>query len=155
MPNPYTVTYDDMAAYAAILLSVKDPYKAAKELGKNGGEALYYATVIAKDHEFKLIFKAHADENTAPGEDPDLPTDADIIKRAWQMANYADEEKEQMNALKLLADIRGLTKKDQQPVNVHVNNKTLMIPLAASLDDWEKQAQKQQAELLNVAETRH
>lgn len=153
----------EKAAYAALLLKERDPFKAALQLFPNNtNRALWVANHWPNDHEVKAEQNRLTKEG---GEMSFLPGKAELASDIWQrmqgttLANgvtIPPTPDEYSKLAKLYADVRGFIEKPQTSVNV-VNNipRVVEMPVFADESEWETEAARQQRELLENARTRH
>lgn len=153
----------EKAAYAALLLKERDPFKAALQLFPNNtNRALWVANHWPIDPE---VIEAKAALMADAGEMGFLPGKAELANDIWQRmqgTQTADGRtipptaEEYAKLAKLYADVRGFIEKPQTNVNV-VNNipRVVEMPVFADESEWEAAAARQQRELLANARTRH
>ncbi len=153
----------EKAAYAALLLKERDPFKAALQLfPDNTNRALWVANHWPIDAEVK------AEQERLMGEDDGssfLPSKAELARDIWQrmqgttLANgvtIPPTPEEYAKLAKLYADVRGFIEKPQTNVNVTTNvQRVVEVPVFQSESEWENAAARQQRELLENARTRH
>lgn len=153
MQHMFEVNDELMAAYAAILVSNPDPFRAAlSQFPGEPGRALYYANEVYKTQEFQSILAEFKSKKPVIEED----------EKEWAIALLKDmaedaqgvAAKDRISALREIGEIKGWRKQTPE-VTVNVVNKVMRIPAAMDVDTWESRAQKQQTNLVNVAETRH
>ncbi len=154
---------EEKAAYAALLLKERDPFKAALQLfPDNTNRALWVANHWPIDAEVK------AEQERLMGEDDGssfLPSKAELARDIWQrmqgttLANgvaIPPTPEEYAKLAKLYADVRGFIEKPQTNVNVTTNvQRVVEVPVFQSESEWENAAARQQRELLENARTRH
>lgn len=148
----------EKAAYAALLLSESDPFKAALTLFPNPsdlGKALRIAQEWAKD---PLVIAEKERLNSDECRLEQLPGKSDLALAIWNRLNHKHTDNEDFAKLaKLYADMRGYIAKPETNINVHANvdNRVMRIKDLGSDKDWEAKAERQQRELLNVSTSRH
>lgn len=154
---------EEKAAYAALLLKERDPFKAVLQLfPDNTNRALWVANHWPIDAEVK------AEQERLMGEDDGssfLPSKAELARDIWQrmqgttLANgvtIPPTPEEYAKLAKLYADVRGFIEKPQTNVNVTTNvQRVVEVPVFQSESEWENAAARQQRELLENARTRH
>lgn len=154
---------EEKAAYAALLLKERDPFKAALQLfPDNTNRALWVANHWPIDAEVK------AEQERLMGEDDGssfLPSKAELARDIWQrmqgttLANgvtIPPTPEEYAKLAKLYADVRGFIEKPQTNVNVNnITQRVVEVPVFQSESEWENAAARQQRELLENARTRH
>lgn len=154
---------EEKAAYAALLLKERDPFKAALQLfPDNTNRALWVANHWPIDTEVK------AEQVRLMGEDDGssfLPSKAELARDIWQRmqgttlasgVTIPPTPEEYAKLAKLYADVRGFIEKPQTNVNVTTNvQRVVEMPVFQDEDAWEAAAAKQQRESLQNARTRH
>lgn len=154
---------EEKAAYAALLLRERDPFKAALSLfPDNTNRALWVANHWPNDAEVK------EEQARLIGEDEGasfLPSKVELARDIWQRmqgttlpsgVTIPPTPEEYAKLAKLYADVRGFIEKPQTNVNVTTNvQRVVEVPVFQSENEWEAAAAKQQRELLNNARTRH
>lgn len=154
---------EEKAAYAALLLKERDPFKAALSLFPNNtNRALWVANHWPNDAEVKAEQKRLTDEG---GDMAFLPGKGDLARDIWQRmqgtalpngVTIPPTPEEYAKLAKLYADVRGFIEKPQTNVNVTTNvNRVVEMPVFANENEWEAEAARQQRELLENARTRH
>lgn len=163
MTNPESVS-EEKAAFAALLLRHRDPFKAATILHPdNTNRALWIAAHFPKDAEFLAIM-----EKMQESIDPMdlLPGKAELAQSIWdRMTGKLDDGKKGYvsaddfgKLAKLYAEVRGFIEKPSTTIN---NNNNVIVPKAIEVpthgtdEEWERAALKQQEESLNVSRSRH
>lgn len=164
MTDAITNETDEKAAYAALLLKERDPFKAALMLfPDNTNRALRVANEWPND----AVVKAEQAKLTAnDGELSFLPGKAELARDIWNRMQgttlaggvvIPPTPEEYAKLAKLYADVRGLI--DRPQPNVNVNNtivqRVVEVPVFQSSEDWEAAAARQQRESLSNARTRH
>ena len=153
---------EEKAAYAALLLKERDPFKAALQLfPDNTNRALWVANHWPNDDEVK------AEQTRLSNEEGDsfllskreFLQDIEQRMRGTVYPNGAvipPTPEEYAKLAKLYADVRGFIEKPQTNVNVTTNvNRVVEMPVFANENEWEAEAARQQRELLENARTRH
>lgn len=153
---------EEKAAYAALLLKERDPFKAALQLfPDNTNRALWVANHWPNDDEVK------AEQTRLSNEEGDsfllskreFLQDIEQRMRGTVYPNGAvipPSPEEYAKLAKLYADVRGFIEKPQTNVNVTTNiQRVVEVPVFQDENAWEAAAAKQQRELLNNARTRH
>lgn len=154
---------EEKAAYAALLLKERDPFKAALQLfPDNTNRALWVANHWPNDAEVK------AEQERLIGVDDGasfLPSKAELARDIWQRMQgttlpsgvvIPPTPEEYAKLAKLYADVRGFIEKPQTNVNVTTNvQRVVEVPVFQDESSWEAAAARQQRELLNNARTRH
>lgn len=153
---------EEKAAYAALLLKERDPFKAALQLfPDNTNRALWVANHWPNDEEVK------AEQTRLSNEEGDsfllskreFLQDIEQRMRGTVYPNGAvipPTPEEYAKLAKLYADVRGFIEKPQTNVNVTTNiQRVVEVPVFQDESSWEAAAAKQQRELLNNARTRH
>ena len=153
---------EEKAAYAALLLKERDPFKAALQLfPDNTNRALWVANHWPNDDEVK------AEQTRLSNEEGDsfllskreFLQDIEQRMRGTVYPNGAvipPTPEEYAKLAKLYADVRGFIEKPQTNVNVTTNvNRVVEMPVFANESEWEAEAARQQRELLENARTRH
>jgi len=153
---------EEKAAYAALLLKERDPFKAALQLfPDNTNRALWVANHWPNDDEVK------AEQTRLSNEEGDsfllskreFLQDIEQRMRGTVYPNGAvipPTPEEYAKLAKLYADVRGFIEKPQTNVNVTTNiQRVVEVPVFQDESSWEAAAAKQQRELLNNARTRH
>uniref|UniRef100_A0AAU7YTF4 Terminase small subunit n=1 Tax=Stenotrophomonas phage vB_SmaS_QH3 TaxID=3229738 RepID=A0AAU7YTF4_9CAUD len=153
---------EEKAAYAALLLKERDPFKAALQLfPDNTNRALWVANHWPNDDEVK------AEQTRLSNEEGDsfllskreFLQDIEQRMRGTVYPNGAvipPTPEEYAKLAKLYADVRGFIEKPQTNVNVNnIMQRVVEVPVFQSESEWEAAAAKQQRELLNNARTRH
>lgn len=152
----------EKAAYAALLLKERDPFKAALQLfPDNTNRALWVANHWPNDVEVR------AEQNIINKENPDsaLLSKREFLQDIEQRmkglplaggVSVPPTTEEYAKLAKLYADIRGFIEKPQTNLNV-VNNipRVVEMPVFSSESEWENAAARQQRKLLKNARTRH
>lgn len=155
---------EEKAAYAALLLRERDPFKAALSLfPDNTNRALWVANHWPNDSVVKAEqTRLRADD----GEMSFLPDKAALAADIWAKMQGTElpngvvippTADEYSKLAKLYADVRGFIEKPSAPsqnVTVIVP-KAIEVPNHGSNEDWEAAAERQQRELLNVSRSRH
>lgn len=157
-----TKEHEEKAAYAALLLKERDPFKAALQLfPDNTNRALWVANHWPNDDEVK------AEQTRLSNEEGDsfllskreFLQDIEQRMRGTVYPNGAvipPTPEEYAKLAKLYADVRGFIEKPQTNVNVTTNiQRVVEVPVFQDESSWEAAAAKQQRELLNNARTRH
>ena len=152
----------EKAAYAALLLREREPFKAALVLFPNNtNRALWVASNWPNDDEVK------AEKLRLSAEDVDsfllskreFLQDIEQRMRGTIYSNGAvvpPTPEEYAKLAKLYADVRGFIEKPQTNVNVNnIVHRVVEVPVFGSEEDWEAAASKQQWELLENARSRH
>ena len=135
----------------------KDPFKAALEVfPDNTQKALWAANYWPNDAEvisFKNRIKESSDEFSF------LPSKAELAHDIWMRMHgegYVAGKVISIGAddyaklAKLYADVRGFIEKPQTTINTNVvAPKVIEVPVYNNADKWEKDAAKQQTDLLN------
>lgn len=143
--------------YGLILAREPDPFKAALELFPNDmGIALWVNEHWRTDPEVL----AHRDKERARIEDEESAKKHDLKREVWAMATNPNvEPKDRAVYMKLYAELIGAIEKPQTAQVINNNNvmvpRVIAMPTFNSDEEWEKAAQKQQQDLLNVATSRH
>jgi len=154
---------EEKAAYAALLLKERDPFKAALALFPNNtNRALWVANHWPNDAEVKAEQARLTEE---AGDMAFLPGKADLARDIWQRmqgttlpngVTIPPTPEEYAKLAKLYADVRGFIEKPQTNVNVTTNvNRVVEMPVFANESEWEAEAARQQRELLENARTRN
>lgn len=148
---------EQKAAYAALLLEHKDPFRAALILFPTPQFPVQKSLRVATEWPHDPTVLTLITKLKAKGADIDmLPGKADFARRIWDLSQVAIEDKDKIAALKLYGETRGYIEKPNTNVNVAVNNnKVMVIRDQGSNADWEAKAEKQQRNLLNVSRSRH
>lgn len=153
---------EEKAAYAALLLKERDPFKAALQLfPDNTNRALWVANHWPNDDEIK------AEQTRLSNEEGDsfLLSKREFLQDIEQRMRgtvypngtvIPPTPEEYAKLAKLYADVRGFIEKPQTNVNVTTNvNRVVEMPVFANENEWEAEAARQQRELLENARTRH
>ena len=153
---------EEKAAYAALLLKERDPFKAALSLFPNNtNRALWVANHWPNDAEVK------AEQSRLSEEEGDsfllskreFLQDIEARMKGTTLPNgvtVPPTPDEYSKLAKLYADVRGFIEKPQTNVNVTTNvNRVVEMPVFANENEWEAEAARQQRELLENARTRH
>lgn len=154
---------EEKAAYAALLLKERDPFKAALLLfPANVNRALRVANEWPSDPEVKAEQTRLTQDD---GELAFLPGKGELARDIWNrmqgttLANgqtIAPTPEEYAKLAKLYADVRGFIERPQTNVNVTTNvQRVVEMPVFQSPEEWEAAAARQQRELLDHARTRH
>lgn len=123
-----------------------DPFKAAMSVMPDPGLAIFAAQNWPNDT-FVCAEKMRLIEEK--GETSFLPSKADQLKDIWIMCtNPKLDEEIRLKAHRLYAEIMGNIEKNPTAQLSLVNNGIIMIPVPASMDDWEKTAKQQQRGLV-------
>lgn len=142
-------------AYGVILAREPDPWKAALTLIPDDmGCALWVNDQWRNDPEV-LAYRDQERERIAL---EDQATKADLKREVWAMATDPRvDPKDRAVYMKLYAELINAIEKTPAVVNNNhvVMPKVIALPTYASDEDWEAAAEKQQADLLNVASSRH
>lgn len=154
----------EKAAYAALLLKERDPFKAALLLFPNNTNR---ALRVANEWPNDPVVKAEQTKLTeGDGELSFLPGKAQLARDIWDRMQgttlaggvvIPPTPEEYAKLAKLYADVRGFIDKPQTNVNVNntVVQRVVEVPVFQSSEEWEAAAARQQRELLNNARTRH
>lgn len=153
---------EEKAAYAALLLKERDPFKAALQLfPDNTNRALWVANHWPNDAEVK------AEQSRLSEEEGDsfLLSKREFlqdIEARMKGTTYPNgtvvptTAEEYAKLAKLYAETRGFIEKPQTNVNVTTNvQRVVEVPVFQSESEWEAAAARQQRELLDNARTRH
>lgn len=154
---------EQMEAFALALLREPDPFKAASMIFANDtNKALWVACNWPKDPEFLQI---QADLGKSHNALDMLPDKVELARNVWdrmQGTNYNGTvipvtPEEYAKLAKLYGDIMGFIEK---PAAAQINNnivipKAIEVPVYANADEWAKEAEKSQRELLNVSRSKH
>ncbi|QBZ71722.1 putative terminase small subunit [Pseudomonas phage KP1] len=154
---------EEKAAFAALLLKERDPFKAALRLfPDNTNRALWVANHWPNDKEVK---EEQARLMGVDGGSSLLPSKTELARDIWdRMQGKANANgvivpptaDEYAKLAKLYAEVMTFIEKPQ--TNLNVNNyvqRVVEVPMFASPEEWEKAASTQQTELLANARTRH
>lgn len=154
---------EEKAAFAALLLRERDPFKAALTLFPNNtNRALFVATKWPTDPEFLALQKSvreNFDELSL------LPTKAQFAQLILERmegkrpdGSIIPPDTEDFAKLgKLFADVLGFIEKPQAPSNsvTLIMPKVIEVPTHGTDEEWELAAGKQQHDLLNVSRSKH
>lgn len=157
-----TKEHEEKAAYAALLLKERDPFKAALQLfPDNTNRALWVANHWPNDPEVR------AEQDRINNENPDsaLLSKREFLQDIEQRmkgttltsgVTIPPTPEEYAKLAKLYADVRGFIEKPQTNVNVTTNiQRVVEVPVFQDESAWEAAAARQQRELLDNARTRH
>lgn len=154
---------EEKAAFAALLLRERDPFKAALTLFPNNtNRALWIAAHWPKDPEFIAL---QAAINSKADEMSFLPGKAHFAQQLLDRMEgrrpdgsiIPPSADDYAKIAKIYANVRGF---EQKPETAVVNNnvivqKVIEVPTHGSNEEWEVAVEKQQTELLNVSRSKH
>lgn len=154
---------EEKLAYASLLLTERDPFKAALALFPNNtNRALWVAVNWSKDQEVKAEQARLVDEESDSFVLSKRELLQDIEQRmkgtTYPNGNVVPTTADEYAKLaKLYADIRGFIDK---PAAVNVNTSVIVpraieVPTHGTNEQWEIAAETQQRELLSVSRTKH
>lgn len=155
-------TDEELAAYAAILLRLPDPFAAAFQLfPKETGRALWLAQTYGILNQFgervsaKLQEKIEVLKRQKYAENGKDEVDEFLENELRYLAQHSEKEADRIKALELYAKIKNKIKpEDKQTVNVSFP-KVIESQSFSDMDSWEAGLQKQQSDLLNVSRSKH
>lgn len=134
----------------ALLKNPQDPFKIALKIVPDTGAALQAATEWPADLEVIEHQRALLNEL---GEAAFLPSEFDAARLAYSLAEKEEiEPSDRIKALELYGKFRGLIQKPETVINnnnqtnVQVN-RVMVVKEAASVEDWQAKAMRQQARL--------
>lgn len=155
---------EEKAAFAALLLTERDPFKAALTLfPSNINRALRVATEWTHD---PVVRAEQARIKESGGAMSLLPDKAALAADIWDKmqgpiqpngTRMPPSPDDYTKLAKLYADVRGFIEKSA-PI---INNNNVIVPKVIEVhnhgtdEDWEVAAERQQQELLNVSRSRH
>lgn len=146
-------------AFAGALLKhpqdLEGRFAAALSVTSDTGKALIMAnkwlddaTVVAEQQRLT--------KNADEGDLNFLGTKADFAREVLEAGRQSWDGDTKHKFFKLYAEMRGFVVKADTNVNVQVNNNRVMVVKDMGTDDeWERKAQRQQRELIDVSASRH
>lgn len=156
---------EEKRAFAMLCIQFpNEPFKAALQLfPSNTNRALRVATEWPKD---SLVKETISQIYEQCGEFAGLAGKADLARDVWQRMQgivlddgtvIRPNSEDYVKLAKLYADIRGFIEKPSTSVTVNnaIAGNVIEVPVYDNDEDWEKDVQQQQQELLNVSRTRH
>jgi hypothetical protein len=156
--DPPLVADELKPAYGRILARTPDPYLAALALVDGSiPHALWVSNNWRNDAvviEYKKLELAEIDKENQISK-------SDLTKRVLAIIDSNEaEHRDKVAAARLIAEMNGYIEKPAAPiVNNQVNTaptyRVVAMPESQSMDEWEKAAQKQQMDSLNVSTSRH
>jgi hypothetical protein len=153
----FTLSDDEKQRLAAAFLRYpSEPLKAAISVfgAAEIGKASWAAFALVQDTEIlalqaKLIVSADGLKHL-------LPTKEAVALRLWNWSDQAFELDDKIKATKLLCEILDYIPKPGTNINFNkVVNKVMLVPTAASDEEWEKNIAEQQAKLVADAKSVH
>lgn len=146
-------------AFAAALLKhpqdLEGRFAAALSITSDTGKALIMANKWVSDP----VVLSEQERLTKSADEGDLNfigTKADFAREVLEAARNSFDGDTKHKFYKLYAETRGFILKADTNVNVQVNhNKVMVVRDLGTDDEWERKAQKQQRELIDVSASRH
>lgn len=132
--------------FAALLVKLEDPFKAAFKIFPNDTKAaIKAANEWPKD---RIVIDQQIESDVKIG-DETLPTKSDLKLQLWErMKNATDDDYTKM--AKVYAEVCGFIEKQGTQVNVqNVTNKVMQVSVFESDKDWELKTAAQQERLLS------
>lgn len=146
--QPQTALYSEPTAtllkklFAAEWLRNEDnPFAAAREVESDTGKAIYIAQRWVDD---PLVLEEKARLVGAMGKLARVPTKEDFAAELYKTAGECKTPTDKLNYFKFFAELMGYVEKGNgSGVNVNIMNqqKTMLVPVASSEDEWERLAQ--------------
>lgn len=146
---------EEKEKFANAFLEMKDPFKAALFVfeGMPTQKALKAATEWPNDPEVKGFIKAIKDKEESIDT---LATKKDLAQDIWDRMQNCRFPDDYSKLAKLYAEVRGFIEKpDNKPVVTINQNRVMVVKDLGSPDDWQKKAEQQQRDLLNVSTSKH
>lgn len=133
---------------AALLRHPDNPYGAAREIETHFGKQHVIATQWPED---QIVIDEMSRLTAILGPISKVPTKEQFAAEVYQKANSAKPGSEQLSYLQFFAKVMGYV---EQPgrgdgVNIQINNqqKTMVVPVTSSEEEWERLAIEHQAKL--------